>query len=254
MSESTTENRPRRPLRTALILIAALTGLVLLGRSGATWVPVALEAIRSLGPWAAVAYVAAYVIAAVAWIPGSILTLASGAIFGLVGGTLLTLVGATLGATAAFLVSRYVARARIEERLGENPKLAAIDRALSREGPKLVFLIRLSPAFPFNALNYALGLTGVRLSSYVLTSFLGMAPGTFLYVYGGYAAGQLAGAAGDAGRSPGSWALLAVGGAATIAVTVLVTRIARRALNEATEADASGTEGFDAVDGGQQAA
>lgn len=231
--------------RTAVIGVAAVALLVLLGRSGASLIPAALETVRSLGPWAAVAYVGVYVVATVAWVPGSILTIASGVIFGLWAGTALTLVGATLGATAAFLVARYVARSRIETRLGDSPKLRAIDRAISREGPKLVFLIRLSPAIPFNALNYALGLTGVRLWPYVWTSFLGMAPGTFLYVYGGYAAGQIAGAAGEATRGPGYWALLTVGGLATVAVTVLVTRAARRALEDATEEAADGATGAD---------
>lgn len=221
-----------RPWRTALLLGAGVLALYLLGRSGASLVPAALDAVRSLGPWAAVAYIAIYVVATVAWIPGSILTLASGAIFGLWLGTALTLVGATLGATAAFLVARYVARSRIERRLGTNSRLAVIDRAIARQGPKLVFLIRLSPAVPFNALNYALGLTGVRVWPYMWTSFLGMAPGTFMYVYGGYAAGQIAGAGAEAPRGTAYWALLVLGGLATVAATILVTRVARRALAE----------------------
>jgi len=237
MSNEAEQHAPGRSWRTPLLIVAGVVALFLIGRNGASLVPAALEGVRSLGPWAAVAYIGIYVVATVAWIPGSILTLASGAIFGLWAGTALTLVGATLGATAAFLVARYVARSRIERRLGDSPKLAAIDRALARQGPKLVFLIRLSPAIPFNALNYALGLTGVRLWSYVWTSFLGMAPGTFLYVYGGYAAGQIAGADAEATRGPGYWALLIVGGIATLAVTVLVTRIARRALDDATDLD-----------------
>ncbi len=229
------EESRARSWRTPLLIGVGLVALFLLGRSGASLVPSALDAVRSLGPWAAVAYIVVYVVATVAWIPGSILTLASGAIFGLWAGTALTLVGATLGATAAFLVSRYVARSRIERRLGDNPRLAAIDRALARQGPKLVFLIRLSPAFPFNMLNYALGLTGVRLWPYIWTSFIGMAPGTFLYVYGGYAAGQIAGASAEATRGPAYWALLAIGGLATVAVTVMVTRVAKRALDDATD-------------------
>jgi len=235
MSTDDDTDESRLPWRTLLLVAAGVVVLVWIGRSGAALVPEALDAVRSLGPWAAIGYVAIYIVATVAWIPGSILTLASGAIFGLWAGTALTLVAATLGATAAFLVARYVARAPIERRLGDSPKLAAIDKALARQGPKLVFLIRLSPAVPFNALNYALGLTGVRLWSYVWTSFLGMAPGTFLYVYGGYAAGQIAGAGSEATQGPAYWALLGVGGLATVAVTVLVTRIAQRALDENTE-------------------
>ncbi|MDT8370358.1 MAG: TVP38/TMEM64 family protein, partial [Longimicrobiales bacterium] len=238
MTESqTNESRSGSRARTVILAVAGLALLLFLGRRGASFVPGILDAIRGLGPWAWAAYIALYVVAAVAWIPGSLLTLASGAIFGLWGGTLLTLIGATLGATAAFVVARYVARSAIERRLGHNPKLAAIDRALARQGPKLVFLIRLSPAFPFNVLNYAMGLTGVRLWSYVWTTFLGILPGTFMYVYAGYAAGQIATAAEAGPRGPAYWALIGVGGVATVAVTVLVTRIARRAVEEATEPD-----------------
>lgn len=234
MSESGVVDGPRW-IRWVAAAVVAVIALVLLGRQGAEFVPRALDAIRALGPWAWVGYIGVYVVATVAWVPGSILTLASGAIFGLWLGTALTLVGATLGATAAFLVSRYLARESIEQRLGDSPKLRAIDRALARQGPKLVFLIRLSPAIPFNALNYALGLTGVKLRAYMWTSFFGMAPGTFLYVYAGYAAGQVAGAMDTNPRGPGYWTLLTVGLIATIAVTVLVTRVARRAVEDATD-------------------
>ncbi len=237
MSESGAAGGPRW-IRWAAAAVVAVMALVLLGRQGAEFVPRALDAIRALGPWAWAGYIVVYVVATVAWVPGSILTLASGAIFGLWLGTALTLVGATLGATAAFLVSRYLARESIEQRLGDSPKLRAIDRALAREGPKLVFLIRLSPAVPFNALNYALGLTGVKLRAYMWTSFFGMAPGTFLYVYAGYAAGQVAGAMDTNPRGPGYWLLLTVGLIATIAVTVLVTRVARRAVEDATDPEA----------------
>ena len=221
----------------AVLLLVA--GLFFLARQGAHLIPQALEAVRSLGPWAAVAFIALYAVAAVAWVPGSVLTLASGAIFGLAQGTLFTLIGATLGASLAFLVSRHVARAALERRIGNDPRLTSMDEALGREGAKLIFLLRLSPVFPFNLMNYALGLTAVRFRDYVFASAVGMAPGTFMYVYAGFAAGQVALSAGGAGqRGAGGYAVLAAGLLATIAVTVLVTRIARRALR-----DASGIEG-----------
>jgi len=113
--------------------------------------------------------------------------------------------------------------------------LKAVDHAVGREGGKLVLLLRLSPAFPFNAMNYALGLTGVRARDYTVASFFGMAPGTFLYVYAGYAAGQVAMSGQAQPRGAGYWALLGVGLAATVAVTVLVTRVAREALRRATD-------------------
>ncbi len=221
----------------AILVLGA--GIFFLAREGADRVPQALEAVRGLGPWAAIAFIALYAVATVAWVPGSVLTLASGVIFGLARGTLFTLVGATLGASLAFLVSRYLARGALERRIGADPRLTSMDEALRREGAKIIFLLRLSPVFPFNVLNYALGLTAVRLRDYVLASAVGMAPGTFMYVYAGFTAGQVAMSAGGAGqRSAGGYALLGVGLLATVAVTVLVTRIARRALAAASQLEA----------------
>ena len=216
-------------------VVVGIGALMLLARQGTGLLTRALEAIRDLGPWAAVAYIALYALATVAWIPGSILTVASGAVFGLVRGTAYTLVGATLGATLAFLVARYLARAPLKRRLESDPRWSSLDRAIGRKGRKLVFLLRLSPVFPFNLLNYALGLTAVRVRDYVLASAVGMAPGTFMYVYAGFAAGEVAmGAAGEARRGVTGYLLLGLGLAATVAVTVLVTRIARRALRDAS--------------------
>ena len=141
---------------------------------------------------------------------------------------------AVLGSSLAFLISRYLARAAIEHRLAGNQKFAAIDRAVGQQGRRIVFLLRLSPAFPFNLLNYALGLTSVRFADYLAAS-VGMLPGTLLYVYSGKAVGDVAALAGGAApeRGASDYALLGVGLLATAVVTVLVTRIARRALDEA---------------------
>lgn len=226
----------KRLLIGALILV----GLVVVGQSGTDRVPDILRRIEDMGAWAAIAYIGLYMIAAVAWVPGSILTLAAGALFGLGWGTLYTVIGATVGASLAFLVGRYVARSAIERRLGDSPKLRAVDDAVAREGAKIVFLLRLSPVFPYNALNYALGLTRVRFRDYVPASALGMIPGTFMYVYAGHAAGQIAAATADAGPDgPGRYVLLTLGLIATVAVTILVTRAARRALESTTEIDAT---------------
>jgi uncharacterized membrane protein YdjX (TVP38/TMEM64 family) len=140
-----------------------------------------------------------------------------------------------LGSSAAFLVSRHLARSAIEQRLAGNARFAAIDRAVSAQGRKIVFLLRLSPVFPFNLLNYALGLTNVRFVDYLIAS-LGMLPGTLLYVYYGKLAGDVAALAGGAAveKGAGYYAVLVLGLVATIVVTTIVTRIARRALKEAT--------------------
>ena len=144
-------------------------------------------------------------------------------------------VAAVLGSSAAFLVSRYLARRAIERRLASNPRFAAIDRAVGAQGRKIVFLLRLSPVFPFNLLNYGLGLTKVSFADYVAAS-IGMLPGTLLYVYYGKLAGDVAALAGGAApeKGAGYYAVLILGLVATVVVTTLVTRTARRALKEAT--------------------
>ncbi len=215
--------------------LAALVALVLIGREAGGYVPRFAQWVDGLGPWGPAVFVLGYTVAVVAFVPGSILTLAAGAIFGLVEGTVLVLVGATLGSTAAFIVSRYLARDAIGRKVEGDRRFAAIDRAIERQGRRIVFLLRLSPIFPFNLLNYALGLTRVRLADYVVASF-GMLPGTLLYVYSGKVAGELATLAGsgDVHRGASYYAVIGIGFAATAIVTILVTRVARRALREAT--------------------
>jgi uncharacterized membrane protein YdjX (TVP38/TMEM64 family) len=214
---------------------AVIAALFVLGRRAGGHLPEFAAWVAGLGLWGPAVFVAAYAAATVAFLPGSLLTLAAGAVFGLVEGTLLVFIAATLGAGLAFLVSRHLARAAVERRLAGNPRFGAIDRAVAREGRKIVFLLRLSPVFPFNLLNYALGLTRVRFRDYLIAS-VGMLPGTLLYVYTGALAGEVAAVAGGgaAAKGAGYYAVLAIGLAATIAVTALVTRTARRALGEAT--------------------
>jgi len=219
-----------------IVAAAVVVALVLAGRQLGGFVAEAARRIQGLGAWAPLAFIAAYALAAVALIPGSVLTLAGGAIFGLWRGTLVVFAGATLGACAAFLVARYLARGAVERRLVDYPRFAAVDRAVAREGRKIVFLLRLSPVFPFSLLNYALGLTRVRFADYAVAS-LGMLPGTVLYVYYGKVLGDVARIAGGVGvsRDAGYWTVLALGLLATVAVTFLVTRTAKRALNQEIE-------------------
>ena len=219
-----------------LLLLGAVIGLVLAGREAAGLLPRFAAWVDGLGLWGPVVFVLGYIVATVAFVPGSLLTLGAGAIFGLVQGTALVLLGATLGASAAFVVSRYVARGAVERRLAGNARFAAIDRAVGEQGRKIVFLLRLSPVFPFNLLNYALGLTRVRYPDFLVAS-AGMLPGTLLYVYYGKVAGDVARLAGGAGVERGAayYAVLGLGLAATIVVTTVVTRTARRALEEATD-------------------
>lgn len=198
------------------------------------WLKNTLTWIQDLGSLGAVAFILLYSLATVAFIPGSILTLGAGAVFGVGWGVVYVLIGATLGATAAFLIGRYLVRGWVSQKIADNLKFRAIDEAVGQEGFKIVVLTRLSPIFPFTGLNYAYGLTSVTLKDYILGS-IGMIPGTLLYVYIGSLAGSIA-TLGNRSPFPHpevAWAVRILGFAATVAVTVYVTRIARKALAEA---------------------
>jgi len=192
----------------------------------------ALERIADLGVWAPLVFVAAYTLATVLLIPGSVLTLGAGAVFGLGWGLVWVTLGANLGAQATFLIGRHLARNWVAGKIENRPAFRAIDQAVGKEGWKIVGLTRLSPAFPFTFLNYAFGLTRVSFQHYAFATFFGMMPGTVLYVYLGALA--QAGITSE-GRTLGQWALLIVGLLATLAVTVFVTRVARRALSRKVE-------------------
>jgi len=191
----------------------------------------AINWVGQLGPWGPVIFIAIYILAAVFFIPGSMLTLGAGAVFGVVWGSVYVSIGSTLGATAAFLVGRYLARDAIARKIESNGRFAAIDKAVAGEGWKIVGLTRLSPVFPFTLLNYAFGLTQVKLWHYMLASWIGMMPGTVMYVY----IGSLAQAAtGERARTTGEWVLYGVGLLATVVVSVFVTRVAKKALAKKT--------------------
>lgn len=235
---------PRRPaaivrsrIRAAIAVGAAITVFLILAR-----LPVS-DLLALLVTWIAehpgqayFVYFVSYVAATVLAIPAVLLTLAGGLLFGVWKGTALVSLSSVAGATAAFVVGRTFARNWVSRVIAGQPRFAALDRAIRRRGFWIVFLTRLSPAFPFNMLNYLYGVTGVPLRSYVLGTWLGMVPGTFLYVYLGSVAGsfsQLAG--GQTPRSPATYVLLGVGLLATLAVTILVTRLASRELKKELE-------------------
>jgi uncharacterized membrane protein YdjX (TVP38/TMEM64 family) len=189
--------------------------------------------VSGLGVWGPVIFIIIYIAACVLLVPGAILTLGAGVLFGVVKGSVIVSIAATLGATAAFLVGRYAARDRVARKIEGNPSFKSIDEAVAREGWKIVGLTRLSPVFPFVVLNYAYGLTSVSLRDFFFASWLGMMPGTVMYVYIGSLAGDLAMlGAGGRTRTTAEWALYGVGFAATVLVTVLVTRIAKAALRK----------------------
>jgi uncharacterized membrane protein YdjX (TVP38/TMEM64 family) len=211
-----------------LLLVAVGIGFLFLPVKA--WALALQSWIQGLGLFGPLVFVVIYVIATVFLIPGSALTLVAGAIFGLWLGAATVIVGANLGALVAFLLAKTKLRAKVNEWAAENPKFAALDRAIGQNGFKMVLLTRLSPAFPFTLLNYFLGLTSVRTGAYVLANFLGMLPATFLYVY----FGSLAGATLTTtdGANTFQWALRIIGLLATLAVVVFVTRAARKAMAE----------------------
>lgn len=190
-----------------------------------------LRWIDTAGLFGVLLFVLVYILAAVLMLPGVILTLAAGFLYGVIQGTVVVSVASTLGAGCAFLIGRYLARDWVKRRMAGRETLQAMDEAVGREGWKIVLLTRMSPAFPFNLINYAYGLTGVSFPKYFGATWLGMLPGTVLFVYLGSLAGELA-AVGvtPAQRNPLEWLYYGLGLLATITVTVLVTRLARKAL------------------------
>lgn len=180
---------------------------------------------NTLGARGLVAYGGVYVLAALAFVPGSALTMGAGALFGLLRGLAVVSLSSTTAAALAFLIARHLARPHVQRAAERYPRFRAVDRAIAEGGWKVVALLRLSPAMPFSAGNYLFGLTAVGFWPYVFASWAAMLPGTFLYVYLGHA-GRLAAAAPT--RTTGEWALLAAGLVATAAVTAYVTRLARR--------------------------
>lgn len=219
------------------ILAALVWGLA---RSGDVRQAIAagLETVEGWGPWGLVAVAAAYVPASLLFLPGSLLTLGAGFVFGVAPTVIAVSLGSTMGATAAMLAGRTLLRPWLETRLAQSPRLAALDRAVQRDGAKLVLLVRLSPIIPYNLLNYMLGLTKVRLGDFIWASWLGMLPGTVMYAYLGSAAHGLADlAAGEVPPSRAAQGLFAFGLLATVALTVVLGRMAKRSLAEVARSE-----------------
>ena len=222
--------------RTRLLALAG--GIVLLGLAAwqfpiATWLSDLVSWIEANRETAWVVYILTYILATVLMLPGLILTLAAGYVFGVVYGTALVSVSSVAGATAAFLVGRSLGRGWVREKVGADARLAAIDKATEERGFLVMLLLRLSPIFPFNVMNYLMSLTGMQLRHYVLGSWLGMLPGTVLYVYLGSAASDLTALlAGEYDAGPYGQAFFIGGLVATVAATVLIARFAARTLKQ----------------------
>lgn len=225
------------PVRWAL-LVLVLVALVVLGR---VWLDDTLTSealvqwvqrwVDSWGPWGPLAFALVYVLATLLFIPGSVLGLAAGAIFGPLLGTLIVSFASTASAALAFLIARYVAREAVRHRVEQSAKLRAVDEAIGEQGWRIVALLRLSPALPFSLQNYVYGITAIGFWPCVLISWPAMLPGTFLYVYLG-SLGRTA-AAGE--TSTAHWAARGVGLVATVAVTLLLAKLARDAITSETQ-------------------
>lgn len=225
-----------------VIVGAAAAGAVFLAALRlpvAAWAVDLVTWIQAAGAAGIAVFAAAYVLATVGMLPGAVLTLGAGFVYGPVGGALLVSPVSVAAATCAFLLGRTAARGWVADRLAAFPHFGAVDRAVESAGFKIVLLLRLSPLFPFTVLNYALGVTRVRLRDYVVASWLGMMPGTILYVYLGSlitSASELA--RGGAGQGSATTWIYWVGLAASVAVAVVVTRTARAALDRSLSAHA----------------
>ena len=244
--ETGTASRTRRGwIRFAWVGVVLL-GIFAIGRQLPleTWLGSLRVHLDAFGAWGPVAFAALYIAAALLLVPGSILTLAAGALFGVVAGTLTVWIAATASAALAFLIARYFARDAVTQRLAHRTRFVAIDRAIGEQGWKIVGLLRLSPVIPFSISNYLYGLTSIPFGPYVLVSALAMLPATFFYVsLGSVAAAGVETAVGTGDFDPSllEWSVRVVGVAATAAVVILVTRLARKALRETTDIEEAKT-------------
>ena len=226
----------------ALFLVAMLAVVALLPVR--QWLTVALVWTESHRHLAWILFIGMYLAATVLVVPGTILTLAAGFAFGVPVGAMLVSAGSLAGASAAFLVGRFLARDWVAGRVATWRTFDALDKAAGQEGFVIVLLTRLSPLFPFNLLNYAFGLTAVRFRDYVLASWIGMAPAIVLYVYIGSAAQSATELAeGEFAAGAGGTVLFAAGLIATLVLTIFITRKATRTLAQHLEEPAAARKG-----------
>ncbi|MAW10464.1 MAG: hypothetical protein CMO54_01295 [Verrucomicrobiales bacterium] len=186
-------------------------------------VPNVIERTASSGPVGYLGFILIYIVSTVMMLPGSPLTFTAGALFGFWKGLIFVSIGSTLGASCAFMVSRYLIRKSIEKRVLKNKKFQSIDNEIDEQGWKIVILARLSPIIPFFLLNYALGITKIRFIHFIFASWVGMIPGTTVYVL----MGTMGGAFINGKKSSFEWLLLGMGLIATILVTLLISKIVK---------------------------
>lgn len=228
----TSASKAARIAVAVVAVVALVLGIVFLPLE--RWALALVDWVRAAGPAGVVVYALAYIGAALTFLPGSLLTAGAGFLYGLGYGTLLVSPVSVVAALCAFAVGRFVARGWIARRVANKQKFAAIDAAIAQSGFKIVLLLRLSPIFPFSLLNYALGLTRVTTRDFLLASFIGMLPGTLLYVYLGSLVTRATELAAGDRPSAGPWeqALYWGGFAATFVAVAFIVHLARRTLRE----------------------
>ncbi|HYN41092.1 MAG TPA: TVP38/TMEM64 family protein [Thermoanaerobaculia bacterium] len=230
LSVSSSGTRKATILR-IVVALALLGGLFALFRflPVGVWIDDFKAWVAGQGALGVVVFALAYVgVSLVPGGPAAVMTLAGGAVFGFWKGTIVISIASTCGATLAFLLARTVLRERAGRLAASSPRFAGLNRAIEKEGGKIVALVRLSPLFPFTVVNYLFGLTPVRPLSYVLASWLAMLPGTAAYVYFGAALGDAA-----SGADPVQKAIKISLGVAAIVATVLIARFAAKAIRAA---------------------
>jgi uncharacterized membrane protein YdjX (TVP38/TMEM64 family) len=212
----------------AILAIALIAAFVIAIRTlpVALWLEQFKSWVQGMGMLGYVLYVLVYMLCCVLLIPAFALTVGAGAIFGFVAGSIVVLIGATLGASLAFLLARTVLRRRVETFVEGHPKVAAVDRAIGREGVKLMLLCRVSGFPPFTWVNYGFGLTGVRFSQYFLTTLFGIIPGVLAFSYAGAAGAAVA-------TGQGNRIGLIVTAIGAVLVSVYIARIALKAIRRA---------------------
>jgi uncharacterized membrane protein YdjX (TVP38/TMEM64 family) len=197
------------------------------------WIAPLIRQLADLGGWGPVLFIVIYVLAAITLAPAFLLTFSAGAVFGLWRGTLLTFIGASLGASAVYAVAAPLARSRVLRWIDRDPRVAATRRAVVRDSAWIMFLLRLSPLVPYNLLNYALALSGVRFRDY-LVALIGMVPAIIMYSYYGKVAGDVTRIAAGIAPARGMeyYVMMVVGLMATFAATHLIGRAAKKAMAE----------------------
>jgi len=212
-------------------VVAILAGALLL--SGPSGVEEAVSALRrwahDRGAGGMVGFGAGYVLLALLFVPGAVLTMAAGAVYGVGWGLVVVAVATTVADAAAFLLGRHVARGAVLRLMDRHPRFRVVDRAVSRGGWRIVALVRLNPTLPYSASNYLFGVTGVPFLTFLASSAVFTLPGAWAYLYAGFVGVETLG--GEA-RTAAEWAVLLFGLAVTVAAVAYVTVLARRALDE----------------------